>query len=82
MDVGFVLKTKEIIKPLPILNPIWENISMDFIESLPRSKGKDTILVVVNRLTKYAHFIPLRHLFSITDIASLYGYNIQIMWVP
>lgn len=34
---------------------------MDFIESLPKFEGADTILVVVDRLSKYAHFSSLKH---------------------
>ena len=45
------------LQPLLILEKIWENISMDFIEALPRSKGSDTIWVIVDRLSKYAHFV-------------------------
>lgn len=36
-------------------------MSTDFIESLSKSGGLDTIMVVVARLTKYVHFIPLAH---------------------
>lgn len=43
---------------LPIPNQIFEDIAMDFITCLPSSKGKFTILTVVDRLTKYDHFIP------------------------
>ncbi|RDX87042.1 Retrovirus-related Pol polyprotein from transposon 17.6, partial [Mucuna pruriens] len=40
---------------------VWADISMDFINGLPKTKGKDTIMVVVVHLTKYAHFVALGH---------------------
>ncbi|GJU47799.1 putative reverse transcriptase domain-containing protein, partial [Tanacetum coccineum] len=39
----------------------WENITMDFVTKLPRTAaGQDTIWVIVDRLTKSAHFLPMR----------------------
>jgi transposase InsO family protein len=42
---------------------------MDFIEGLPLSENKDMILVVVDRFTKYAHFISLKHPITVRTVA-------------
>ena len=53
--------TPGLLHPLNIPNQKWEEISMDFIEGLPVSDGKDKILVVVDKLINYAHFITPRN---------------------
>lgn len=55
---------------------------MDFIEVLPKSRGKDVILVVVDRLTKYAHFLPLAHPYNVQKIADLFFDNIVKLHGP
>ena len=53
-----------LLQPLPIPCQVWDDITLDFIEDLPVSQGKDTIMVVVNGLSKSAHFLTLSHSFT------------------
>jgi hypothetical protein len=66
-------------KPAGLLHPLkipewkWEEIGMDFIVGLPRtSAGYDSIWVIVDRLTKVAHFIPMRTTYTGAKLAELY----------
>jgi hypothetical protein len=49
---------------------------MNFIEGMFKSEGKDIILVVVDKLTKYSHFISLIHPFTTKIIVQLFLYNV------
>jgi hypothetical protein len=62
-----------LLKPLEILEWKWEHITMDFVVGLPHSpRGRDAIWVVVDRLTKSVHFIPMKTTNSASELVPLY----------
>jgi hypothetical protein len=69
-------KPAGLLQPLPPPARPWEAITMDFIEGLPMSDNANVILVIVDRLTKYAHFLPLKHPYTAATVAKLYLDNI------
>ena len=61
------------MQPLDIPLWKWEDITMDFITKLPRTaRGVDSIWVIVDRLTKSAHFIPIQESISAEKLADIY----------
>ena len=64
------------LQPLPIPEKPWVAMSMDFILGLPKSQMKDVVLVVVERFTKFVHFIALSHPYTASKVAALYMQNV------
>ncbi|KAL4183721.1 hypothetical protein AMTRI_Chr11g156510 [Amborella trichopoda] len=60
------------LQPLPIPLHVWTDLSMDFIDGLPNCNGKTTIYVVVDRLSKATHFIPISHPYTATSVAQIF----------
>jgi hypothetical protein len=64
------------LQPLPIPPSAWHTVSLDFIEGLPTSNKYNTILVVIDKFTKFAHFLPLRHPYTAASIAQIFVDNV------
>ena len=62
-----------LLQPLPIPNWKWEVISLDFITGLSGNQNQnDSIMVVVDKLSKAAHFIPVKTTYKATNIADIF----------
>ena len=71
------IKVPGLLQPLSIPSQRSEEISMDFITGLPKFEGKSVIMVVVDRLTKYAHFCALSNPFKASTVATTFMDTIQ-----
>jgi hypothetical protein len=71
------INTPGILQPLSIPIQCWEDVSMDFITGLPKSKGKNGIMVIVDRLTKYTQFCALSHIFKSIKFATAFMETVQ-----
>ena len=61
------------LRPLEIPSWKWDSISMDFLTGLPLcASKKNAIWAMVNRLTKSAHFLPIRDTWGVEKLAQLY----------
>ncbi|KAL6140765.1 hypothetical protein ACLB2K_059059 [Fragaria x ananassa] len=66
-------RSRGMLKSLPIPSWKWEHISMDFVTGLLKSKlGHDAIWVIVDRLTKSAHFLPMSMTYTVDVLCKLY----------
>lgn len=70
------VKYPGLLEPLPTPDGAWSTVTMDFIEGLPTSGHANCIMVVVDKFTRYAHFIPLHHPFNAATVAIAYLDNV------
>ena len=73
---ALTLSPAGLLQPLPILEKIWDDVTMGFIEGLPKSKGYNSILVVVDQLSKYAHLSLLKHLFTAQTVVVVFVHDV------
>ena len=69
-----------LLEPLTVPKGPWESVSLDFITSLPRVGELGCILVVVDRFSKYATFIPTPKYCSAEDTAQLFFKHVVKYW--
>lgn len=62
---------------MSIPQQVWEEISLDFVLGLPYTKGYSVIMVVVDRLSRYGHYIPLHSDFTRTSLANSFIYHVS-----
>ncbi|KAI5338600.1 hypothetical protein L3X38_017882 [Prunus dulcis] len=66
-------KPSGLLQPLPIPEWKWEHLTMDFVFKLPRTQNKhDGVWVIVDRLTKSAHFLPVRANYTLNKLAKIF----------
>jgi hypothetical protein len=70
------VKLPGLLHPLPVPTRAWSVVCMDFVEGLPKSQSFNSIQVVIDKFSKYAHFLPLAHPYTALSVAQLYFHNI------
>ena len=72
INKGETTKIHWTLQPFSILANIWTNISIDFIVGIPKLDKKSIIMIVVDPISKYAHFYALQHPFDSKMVAQIF----------
>jgi hypothetical protein len=70
------VKYPGLLQPLPILDRAWQTVTLDFVEGLPMSGSFNCILAVVDKFSKFAHFLLLKHPFTAAIVAKVFMQNV------
>ena len=73
-------RTPGLLEPLPVPSRPWESVSLDFITSLPKTGDLTGILVIIDRFSKYATFVPVSKYCSAEETARLFFRNVVKYW--
>lgn len=66
------MKLTELLQSIPLPEQVWEKLTMDFIGGLPKANGKDTVLELVDRLTKATKCMPLCHPYTVKEVTYVF----------
>ena len=69
---GETTRLPDLLEPLPIPTRIWTDISMDFIDGLPKYGEKTIILAMVDQLSKYSHFCAVSRPYNTSSVAQIF----------
>ena len=68
--------TPGLLQYIPIPSQAWFQVTMDFIDGLPSLEGYELIFVVIDKFTKYNHFVGLKHPYSAKAVARAFNDNV------
>ena len=87
INKSLTLSPAELLIPLEIPDTIWSDVSMDVTDGLPKAARHEVIFVVVDRLSKYTHFLAIKHPYTaktvvavfVKEVVKLHGYPRSIV---
>jgi transposase InsO family protein len=70
------VRSPGLLQPLHVPDEAWQIITMDFIKGLPQSGNANYIMVIMDKFTKFAHFLALKHPYTTASVAKMFLDNV------